>query len=144
MVNPSPILTKHKYTGNEQVEVTGIHRITRHPVFAGFAMWGLGCMLQRGRLIDMVFWGGFPAFFLLGSLHQDYRYGDNFPRQYWNETSMIPFHAVMTGEQSAVKAYEEMSTMSVRSVLFLGILAVALRGRLRREFWYSSRAYKAW
>jgi uncharacterized membrane protein len=144
IVNPSPVATKKKYQPNEQVEVTGIHRITRHPVFAGLAMWGLGCMLQRGRLIDMVFWGGFPAFYLLGSLHQDYRYSNAFPRDYWANTSIIPFHAVLTGNQSALKAYEEMSGMSIRMIFFAGILAVALRGRIRREYWYPTTSHKAW
>lgn len=132
------------YKPNEHVEVQGIQRVTRHPIFCGLAMWGLGCMLQRGRLIDLVFWGAFPAFYFIGSVHQDYRNSDRLPRQYWNETSILPFHAVLTGHQSLSKAYDEISPMSIRCIVFAGILALAFRGRMRREFWYSSRAYKAW
>lgn len=146
MVNPSPISKKaHLHMKkNEDVEVTGIHRITRHPVFAGAAIWGLGCMLQRGRLIDLVFWGGFPFIYLIGGLHQDSRFTDAYPASYWRKTSLIPFGAVVAGEQSVTQAYQEMSSTSLRLTLFAGLLALALRGRLRREFWLPSRQYKAW
>lgn len=145
VVTPSPMAVvkrKHLQPG-EEVEVKGIHRITRHPVFCGMAMWGLGCMLQRGRLIDMVFWGGFPAFYFIGSLHQDYRFSKALPRSYWASTSIIPFQSVLDGSQSAVKAYEEMSAMSIRMILFGGLLAVAWRARLRRDFWYSFRSFSS-
>eukprot|EP01116_Phalansterium_solitarium_P024971 TRINITY_DN9334_c0_g1_i3.p1 TRINITY_DN9334_c0_g1~~TRINITY_DN9334_c0_g1_i3.p1 ORF type:complete len:163 (+),score=24.80 TRINITY_DN9334_c0_g1_i3:117-605(+) len=52
-----------------QVEVTGINRITRHPLFGGFALWGLGNTLIAPGPMKLL-WAGFPAFWLAGSAHQ--------------------------------------------------------------------------
>ena len=53
--------------------VKGVLRITRHPLFAGLALWGLAHVLVNGFLSDVVFFGGFPLFSLLGGAHQDAR-----------------------------------------------------------------------
>lgn len=136
---------EHKSEAHQQhVEVTGVHRISRHPLSSGIALWAAGCMLQRGHLIDLVFWGAIPAVYLLTCAHQDLRYSELLPREYWRDTSLLPFGAVLSGHQDASKAWEEISTMSLRLTLFGGILFLALRGRLRREYWYPTRAYKAW
>lgn len=146
-INPSPSswMKRDEHQGtNEDIEVTGIHRITRHPVFAGAAMWGLGCMLQRGHMIDLVFWGAFPALYLIGGYHQDMRNENKYSRHYWQNTSLLPFGAVLSGRQSASQAYDEISSLSLRLTFYAGILALALRGRLRRGFWLPHRLYKAW
>jgi uncharacterized membrane protein len=51
-------------------EAKGIVRISRHSMFMSFALLGLGQMIIYKRAPDLAFWGGFPLFWLIGSIHQ--------------------------------------------------------------------------
>lgn len=55
------------------LEVRGIHRITRHPVLMAFALFGLFHLLPNGRSTDLAFFGGFVLFTPLGCWLQDRR-----------------------------------------------------------------------
>jgi uncharacterized membrane protein len=55
------------------LEVRGIHRITRHPVLMAFALFGLLHLLPNGRSTDLAFFGGFVGFTPLGCWLQDRR-----------------------------------------------------------------------
>lgn len=78
----------------------GLTRITRHPLFVGLALWGLGHVLVNGWLADVVFFGGFPVFALVGGMHQDSRkrveQGARL-RPFFEETSILPFGAILAG-----------------------------------------------
>jgi uncharacterized membrane protein len=78
----------------------GLTRITRHPLFAGLGLWGLAHVLTNGFLSDVVFFGGFPLFALVGGAHQDERkrldHGHRLAA-YMEETSLVPFGAIVRG-----------------------------------------------
>jgi uncharacterized membrane protein len=51
----------------------GVQRIARHPLFMAFGMFGLLHLLVNGSTADIVFFGGFVVFVLVGGWHQDQR-----------------------------------------------------------------------
>ena len=51
----------------------GLVRITRHALFAGFALFGLGHVLMNGWASDLAFFGVLGGFSVVGALHQDAR-----------------------------------------------------------------------
>jgi uncharacterized membrane protein len=60
-------------TGTPTRRPRGVQRITRHPIFMGVVLWALMHVLVNGFASDVVFFGGFVLFGLLGSWHQDLR-----------------------------------------------------------------------
>jgi uncharacterized membrane protein len=78
----------------------GILRITRHPVFMGAALFGLGHLLVNHSSLDRAFFGGVLVYSLLGSAHQDWRKrreGGPDVERFYAETSFFPFVAIATG-----------------------------------------------
>ena len=77
----------------------GVQRITRHPLFMGLALFGLLHLLPNSTTADIVFFGGFPVFSLIGGWHQDQRkLADGSPsyRQFYQSTPFLPFTGVAT------------------------------------------------
>ena len=70
MISPSPTSMT---AGRGDPEVRGIHRITRHPVVMGLSWIGLFHMIPNAWATDLAFFAGFPAFGVLGALHQERR-----------------------------------------------------------------------
>jgi uncharacterized membrane protein len=60
-------------TGTPTRRPRGVQRITRHPLFMGIVLWALMHLLVNGFASDVMFFGGFVLFGLLGSWHQDRR-----------------------------------------------------------------------
>ena len=82
-----------------QMEVRGVARITRHPLFMGFGLVGLLHMIPNGAASDLAFFGGLPLFAIVGCRHQDRRkLAAGLPgyRQYVDATPFLPFTAVGT------------------------------------------------
>ena len=81
-------------------EPRGLLKITRHPAFVGFVLFGIAHMLMNGRAGDVIFFGVFPALGILGGMHQDRRklreLGDRY-RQFVAKTSFVPFAALISG-----------------------------------------------
>lgn len=81
-------------------EARGLIRITRHPLFMGIGLWGLGHCMINGFLTDALFFGGFTVFAIVGCAHQDSRKrredGERF-QAFFAETSLLPFAAILTG-----------------------------------------------
>lgn len=78
-----------------KAEGVGLFRITRHPLFMGIAIFGLAHLLTANvNAAELAFFGGFVAFSLLGSWHQDQRkletLGDEY-RQFCEATPFLPF-----------------------------------------------------
>lgn len=105
----------------------GIERITRHPFFAGLALFALAHALLATRLAGTVFFGGFALLSVIGAWHQDLKlaarrgtpYAD-----YLAATSAVPFAAVVSGRQRLV--WRELPV----AALALGFgVALALRAR---------------
>lgn len=51
----------------------GVLRVTRHPLMMAFALFGLAHLVPNGFATDVVFFGGFTVFSLIGAWHQDQR-----------------------------------------------------------------------
>ncbi|KAL2915729.1 hypothetical protein HK105_204675 [Polyrhizophydium stewartii] len=96
----------------KDVEAKGIYRISRHATFMSFALLGIGNVLTRGHLSDIIFWGTFPIYWVVGSTMQDERLKLTYPASYFENTSLLPFHAVIKGKQSLKEALAEMSPKS--------------------------------
>lgn len=81
-------------------QARGMTRITRHPLFMAIGLWGLAHILVNGFFSDVIFFGGFVVFAVVGSAHQDARKrvteGDGLG-QFYGETSLLPFGAIVTG-----------------------------------------------
>ncbi len=79
----------------------GILKLTRHPVFAGFALFGLGHMVVNGWLGDVIFFGTFVVLAVLGGWHQDRRkvaeLGASYKR-FMERTSFFPGTAGFGGQ----------------------------------------------
>jgi uncharacterized membrane protein len=83
----------------------GITRVTRHPLFIGLGLWGFAHALINGFLSDVVFFGGFPLFALIGGAHQDARKQSEDRGRldaFYRETSALPFLATITGRNRIV------------------------------------------
>jgi uncharacterized membrane protein len=80
--------------GSRDMQVRGVHRVTRHPVFMGLGLFGLLHAIPLGFASDVAFFWGFPVFAILGCLHQDQRKlqteGEDF-RAWHAETPFFPF-----------------------------------------------------
>jgi uncharacterized membrane protein len=81
-------------------EPRGILKITRHPSFVAFSLFGIAHMLMNGWAGDVIFFGMFPALGILGGMHQDQRkireLGESY-REFVEKTSFVPFAALLSG-----------------------------------------------
>ena len=72
----------------------GAQRLTRHPLFMGFGLFGLLHLIPNGNAADIAFFGGFPLFAIVGCRHQDERKLASGPAgyaTYYRETPFLPF-----------------------------------------------------
>ena len=77
----------------------GVQRITRHPLFMGLALFGLLHLLPNSSTADIIFFGGFPVFSLIGGWHQDQRKladGSVSYRRFYESTPFLPFTGAAT------------------------------------------------
>ena len=80
----------------------GVQKLTRHPGFVAFSLFGFAHMLMNGWVGDVIFFGTFPALGILGGRHQDQRklreLGENY-RRFVEQTSFFPGAALISGRQ---------------------------------------------
>ncbi len=97
----------------------GIQRITRHPLFMGLGLFGAAHLIPNGSAADVVFFGGFPLFALVGSWHQDQRKRATNPQlsEFFRETPFFPF----TGRET-LRGLRELSPL----VVVAGVAATIL------------------
>lgn len=85
--------------------IRGARRVTRHPFTTGFGFFALGHILINGHLFDVIGFSGFCVYAAIASNLQDKRrlaeYGDSY-RAYMDETSFLPFGAIISGRQKFV------------------------------------------
>jgi len=78
----------------------GIIRVTRHPIMWGLMLWAGAHILARGEANALVFFGGFLALALVGTLAMDERkaraLGEDW-RRFAAVTSHLPFGAIAAG-----------------------------------------------
>lgn len=84
------------------VEPRGIQQISRHPFFAGVALWAGAHVLLSSTPAACAFFAGFVVLAVVGGVHQDRRLaaelGDGY-REYLSATSFVPFAALLLGKQ---------------------------------------------
>jgi uncharacterized membrane protein len=101
--NPSPVTIG---APSSNTSPRGVLKITRHPGFTAFTLFGLAHMLMNGFIGDLLFFGTFPALGILGGMHQDSRklgqIGDAY-RRFMAETSFFPGVALWQGRQRWVQ-----------------------------------------
>jgi uncharacterized membrane protein len=85
----------------------GVGRITRHPLFMSLGVWAAAHLLVNGFLTDVIFFGGFALFSVVGCAHQDARKRATRGAEleaYFAETSLLPFAAILAGRNRLVLA----------------------------------------
>jgi uncharacterized membrane protein len=111
-------------------EPRGVLRITRHPFTMGAAIFGIAHCIPNGFGSDLAFFGGFALFSIIGAFHQDARkQRDALPeeRPFFDETSVIPFAAILRGRQSFKP--RELSWIGVLVAVVLAIVIRLLHAR---------------
>ena len=113
--------------GHERfVPPRGLERVTRHPFFAGLALFALAHALLATHLVGTVFVAGFAVVAVVGSWHQDRkllsRLGSAFEARL-RETSAIPFAAIVVGRQRLVWSELPLGAMALGLALTLGLRA---------------------
>jgi len=120
----SPATTAADMTGDRPSSPTGIHRITRHPLNTGFALFGLAHMLVNPTVGDWIFWGGFPVFAVLSAIHQDRRMlASESPefRSFYEQTSFVPFAAILSGRQRMAWSELRWRGVAIGVVIYVGL-----------------------
>jgi len=83
--------------------VRGILKLTRHPSFVGFILFGAAHVLMNGWSGDVLFFATFCVLGVLGGIHQDRRkireVGEPY-RRFFEQTSFIPGAALISGRQT--------------------------------------------
>ncbi len=106
------------------VRARGVVRITRHALFIGFAVWAVGHVIVNGWLSDVLFFGGFAVFSVVGALHQDARKritdGERL-RAFFAETSVLPFAAILGGRTEFVAAEIPLLGVAVGAAAAVGL-----------------------
>jgi uncharacterized membrane protein len=97
-INPNP--GGMAAAGGGSTEPRGILKITRHPSFVAFSLFGIAHILMNGWAGDVIFFGMFPALGIIGGMHQDQRkireLGEHY-REFLAKTSLMPFAALVSG-----------------------------------------------
>eukprot|EP01134_Creolimax_fragrantissima_P006900 CFRG6900T1 len=92
-----------KPAGVPEGEVGGLERVSRHATFWSLASLALGSAILTPFIGESLFFGGFLAFALIGTSHQDYRFrrgsGGELTPEKEAITSNVPFVALITGKQ---------------------------------------------
>jgi len=100
LVTPSPASIGAEST-NQQA-ASGLLKVSRHPSFVAFALFGIAHMLMNGWLGDVIFFGTFPVLGIVGGKVQDARklreIGESY-RKFMSETSFFPGGALIGGRQ---------------------------------------------
>jgi uncharacterized membrane protein len=98
LINPSPATIG----APAQRPVRGVLKVTRHPSFIAFTLFGCAHLLMNGWAGDLLFFGCFPVLGIVGGLHQDRRklreIGEPY-RRFVAETSFFPGAALFDGRQ---------------------------------------------
>ena len=123
-INPNPAGMGASGGSNEP---HGILKITRHPSFVAFSLFGIAHMLMNGWAGDLIFFGTFPALGILGGLHQDARkireLGENY-REFVAKTSFMPFAALISGRVRWTSDDMPWAAIGAGAVLTIAILAL--------------------
>jgi uncharacterized membrane protein len=122
-INPNPA----GMAPGGSMEPRGILKITRHPSFAAFSLFGIAHILMNGWAGDVIFFGMFPALGIIGGMHQDARkireLGDRY-RELVACTSFMPFAALISGRVRWTSGDMPWGAIGAGVVLTAAILAL--------------------
>jgi uncharacterized membrane protein len=109
-VTPQRLLRRND---KQKLQPYGMTRITRHPLILPVVTWGFStAALLGGNIRDYLFFGGLAMYAIAGCAAQDLRVAneegsvgtifnpDQSLQVFFNETSFVPFGAVVDGRQS--------------------------------------------
>ncbi len=109
----------------------GVERITRHPFFAGVALFALAHALLATRLIGTVFFGGLAFLAIAGPRYQDAkllaRRGQPFA-DHLATTSFVPFAAILDGRQRM--AWRDLPFAALAGGLVLAVILRTVHGSI--------------
>lgn len=100
LVTPSPASIGAESSSRQAPH--GLLKVSRHPAFVAFALFGIAHMLMNGWVGDLFFFGTFPVLGIAGGKFQDARklreLGESY-REFMSETSFFPTAALISGRQ---------------------------------------------
>ncbi|KAJ3371301.1 CAAX prenyl protease [Kappamyces sp. JEL0680] len=100
-----------KDAANDPDAIYGMKRITRHPQLFSLGTACLSVALTSPYLSHLVFWGFPIVFAVIGGAHQDSRHsrglGGTLTETQKQQTSLIPFAALVRGKQSWTDVIQE-------------------------------------
>jgi uncharacterized membrane protein len=105
----------------------GIERITRHPFFAGLALFAMAHALLATRLIGTVGFAGLALVTIVGARHQDAKLlarGGTPYADYLAATSAVPFAAIVAGRQPFVWRELPLGAFAIGLAVAAGLRAV--------------------
>jgi uncharacterized membrane protein len=124
-INPNP--GGMAAAGGGGTEPRGILKITRHPSFVAFSLFGIAHILMNGWAGDVIFFGLFPALGIIGGMHQDQRkireLGERY-RAFIAKTSFMPFAALVSGRVQWTSADTPWAAIGAGAVLTVAIVAL--------------------
>jgi len=124
-INPNP--GGMAAAGAGGTEPRGILKITRHPSFVAFSLFGIAHILMNGWAGDVIFFGMFPALGIIGGMHQDQRkireLGERY-REFIAKTSLMPFAALVGGRVRWTSADTPWAAIGAGAVLTVAIVAL--------------------
>jgi uncharacterized membrane protein len=105
----------------------GMFRITRHPFNWAVALWAISHMLANGDAASLVFFGGFAALALLGTLHIDVRkrrlLGAPWAA-YAAQSSHVPFAAILAKRTRLVWSEIGWTPVILGLILYVALLVL--------------------
>ncbi|MGH8530749.1 MAG: NnrU family protein [Nevskiales bacterium] len=127
LLQPSPL----GVTPGARPQAYGLTRITRHPAFMALGLWGLSHTLLNSFATDLLFFGGFFVFAVIGCWHQDQRKRALQKDQlsaFFAETSFWPFAAILADRNRLV--WSELPVWGFAAGLAAAAAAYWLHGAL--------------
>ena len=106
-------------------EITGIQRITRHPMMVAYTIWAAVHIIGTGELASLIFFGTFllTCVFGMPSIDRKTSERDDYA---WSKlergTSIVPFAAILAGRNRFVPGEIGWVVPAVGVVLWLGLL----------------------
>jgi len=121
---PNPLSTQAEMSGAYGAGPLGIQRVTRHTQNLAFFLFGLAHCISLPFVGDWIFFGGFVVFTVASSVHQDWRVratGPEEAKSFLDETSAIPFAAIVSGRQKLVPSELSLIGLVISLGLFFGL-----------------------
>ena len=114
--NPTQVMNEEAFKEDATDNITGILKITRHPIQWSIALFAVGHLLANGDLASIWFFGTLAGLSLVGMLAMDARHRQEASpqwQQFMANTSMLPFVALACGK----------TRMTLADINWLGLLA---------------------